>query len=332
MGMPVSELHKFVFEGLPVRGAIVRLTDAWQEVLRRRAANSATGAYPVPVQTMLGEMLAAATLMRSSIKFDGALILQIFGDGPVPVVVAEVGPDLGLRGAATVKGPVPSDGNIGSLVNLNGHGRCAITLDPRTRQPGQQAYQGVVPLADASHVKFTRVSEMLAHYMLQSEQLETCVVLAANEHVAAGLLIQRLPGQGMGNLSGSMVERVGDGDEVEDAYDRIAMLASSLKQEELLTLDVDTIVRRLFWQEAVQRFEPQTGVLGPHFACSCSRERVARMILGMGQAEANAILIERGNIEVNCEFCAAQYRFDAVDAAQVFTKAGQLAPGSSTPH
>lgn len=328
----MSELHKFVFEGLPVRGMIVRLTDAWQEVLRRRAANRATGAYPVPVQTMLGEMLAAATLMQSNIKFDGALVLQIFGDGPVPVAVAEVGPDLGLRGAATIKGLVSPDGDLGSLVNLNGHGRCAITLDPRTRQPGQQAYQGVVPLADARHAKFTRVSEMLAHYMLQSEQLETCLVLAADANLAAGLLIQRLPGQGMGNLSGSMVERVDDGEEVEDAYQRIALLASSLKQEELLTLDVDTILRRLFWQEALQRFEPLVGSQGPHFSCSCSRERVARMILGLGQAEAEAILAERGDIEVTCEFCAAQYRFDAIDAAQVFTDASQLAPGSSRPH
>ncbi|MBK9571399.1 MAG: Hsp33 family molecular chaperone HslO [Rhodoferax sp.] len=329
----MSELHKFVFEGLPVRGAIVRLTDAWQEVLRRRAANSATGAYPLPVQTMLGEMLAAATLMQSNIKFDGALILQIFGNGPVPVAVAEVGPDLGLRGAATINGPVPPDGDLGTLVNVNGHGRCAITLDPRTRHPGQQPYQGVVPLADADQVKFTRVSEMLAHYMLQSEQLETCLVLAADANLAAGLLIQRLPGQGAGNLSGRTISREDDGDEeVEDAYRRIALLASSLKQEELLTLDVDTILRRLFWQEALQRFEPLVGSQGPHFACSCSRERVARMILGLGQAEADAILAERGDIEVTCEFCAAQYRFDAVDAAQVFTHASQLAPGSSTPH
>ena len=329
----MSELHKFVFEGLPVRGMIVRLTGAWQEVLRRRAANNATGAYPLPVQTMLGEMLAAATLMQSNIKFDGALILQIFGNGPVPVAVAEVGPDLGLRGAATINGPVPPDGDLGTLVNVNGHGRCAITLDPKTRHPGQQPYQGVVPLADADQVKFTRVSEMLAHYMLQSEQLETCLVLAADANLAAGLLIQRLPGQGAGNLSGRTISREDDGDEeVEDAYRRIALLASSLKQEELLTLDVDTILRRLFWQEALQRFEPLVGLQGPHFACSCSRERVARMILGLGQAEADAILAERGDIEVTCEFCAAQYRFDAVDSAQVFTDASQLAPGSSTPH
>jgi molecular chaperone Hsp33 len=326
-------MHKFVFQGQPVRGMIVRLTDAWQEVLRRRAANSATGAYPIPVQSMLGEMLAAATLMQGNIKFDGALVLQIFGDGPVPVAVAEVGPDLGVRGAATVNGPVPADGNLGTLVNANGHGRCAITLDPKARHPGQQPYQGVVPLADASHVKFIRVSEMLAHYMRQSEQLDTCLVLAANADLAAGLLIQRLPGQGMHNLSGSMVNRDDDElGEIDDAFQRIALLAASLKQEELLTLDVDTILRRLFWQEPLQRFEPLAGARGPHFACSCSRERVARMILGLGQAEASDILAERGEIEVTCEFCAAQYRFDPVDTAQVFTDASRLAPGSSRPH
>lgn len=328
----MSELHKFVFDGLPVRGMIVRLTGAWQEVLRRRAANSATGAYPMPVQVMLGEMLAAATLMQSSIKFDGALVLQIFGDGPVPVVVAEVSPNLGLRGTATVNGQVPPDGGLATLVNLHGHGRCAITLDPRSRHPGQQPYQGVVPLADMDHVKFTKISDMLAHHMLQSEQLETRLVLAADEGVAAGLLIQRLPGQGIGNLSGSMVKRDDADGEVDDAYQRIALLAASLKREELLALDVETILRRLFWQEALLRFEPLVGEQAPHFACSCSRERVARMILGLGQAEADDILTERGEIEVTCEFCAAQYRFDPVDAAQVFTEASQRAPGSSTPH
>ena len=231
-----------------------------------------------------------------------------------------------------MKGPVPPDGGLATLVNLHGQGRCAITLDPRSRHPGQQPYQGVVPLTGVDHVKFTQISDMLAHYMLQSEQLETCLVLAADARLAAGLLIQRLPGQGMDNLSGSMVSREDDDGEVDDAYRRIALLAGSLKQEELLMLDVDTIVRRLFWQEALLRCEPLVGEQGPHFACNCSRERVARMILGLGQAEADGILTERGEIEVTCEFCAAQYRFDPVDTAQVFTDASRRAPSSSTPH
>jgi molecular chaperone Hsp33 len=106
----MSELHKFLFDGLPVRGAIVRLTDSWVEVLRRRASNNVTGAYPEPVRALLGEMTAAAVLMQSNIKFDGALVLQIFGDGPVQVAVAEVQSDFALRATAKVTGSVAPDG------------------------------------------------------------------------------------------------------------------------------------------------------------------------------------------------------------------------------
>jgi molecular chaperone Hsp33 len=329
----VSELHKFVFDGLPVRGMIVRLTDAWVELLRRRADNRGTGAYPPAVQSMLGEMLAAATLMQSNIKFEGALVLQIFGDGVVPVAVAEVGHELTLRGTATVRGDVPADGNLATLVNANGQGRCAITLDPGQRRPGAQPYQGVVPLSDQHGQRFTSISQALTHYLHMSEQLDSCLVLAANDQVAAGLLIQRLPGQGSANLSGSAVapeDRLADDED--DPFDRIALLASSLKSEELLSLDVETILRRLFWQEPLQRFEPLVGEMAPRFECSCSRERVVRMIEGLGQQEAQAIVAERGDIEVTCEFCAAQYRFDAVDTAAVFTHASQRVPGSSSAH
>src|SRR5687768_5127589 len=102
----MSELHKFIFEGLPVRGALVRLTDAWTEILARRQVNSATGAWPLPVAELLGEMAAAGVLMQSNIKFNGALVLQVFGDGPVKVAVAEVQHDLGLRVTAKVLGDV----------------------------------------------------------------------------------------------------------------------------------------------------------------------------------------------------------------------------------
>ena len=138
-----SELHKFLFDGLPVRGIIVRLTDAWQEILRRREQ---VGGYPEPVRRLLGEMAAASVLMQSNIKFNGALVLQILGDGPVKVAVAEAQPDLTLRATAKVIGEVPADARLEALVNVGGHGRCAITLDPRDRLPGQQAYQGIVPL------------------------------------------------------------------------------------------------------------------------------------------------------------------------------------------
>ena len=329
----MSELHKFLFDGLPVRGAIVRLTDAWVEILRRRASNSVTGAYSVPVQEMLGEMTAAAALMQSNIKFDGALVLQIFGDGPVKVAVVEVQADLTLRATATVAGDMASDLTLSQMVNASNQGRCAITLDPKTKFPGQQPYQGVVPLFDDHGRSIEKLSEVLEHYMLQSEQLDTTLVLAADDKVAAGLLIQRLPMAGQGNLSGSMVSKENeDAIGVNEHYNRIAVLASSLKREELLTLDVDTILRRLFWEEQLVRFEPLEGETAPRFVCSCSRERVARMIVGLGCEEVESILTERDNIEVACEFCGVQYRFDPVDAAELFAEPVQRVVGGSETH
>ncbi len=314
----MSEVHKFLFDGLPVRGTLVRLTDSWQEILLRRAANSTTGAYPAPVSQMLGELTAAAVLMQSSIKFNGSLTLQIAGDGPVKLAVAEVQPDLSLRATATVMGDVAKLGegsSLSSMINVNNKGRCAVTLDPKDKFPGQQPYQGVVPLFDDHHQPIEKLSSVIEHYMLQSEQLDTTMVLAANETVAAGLLIQRIPMQGEGNLAGSMVSKRNEEEiGLNEHYNRLAVFAASLKQEELLTLDANEILHRLFWEEAVVRYEP----LPAKFACTCSRERVSNMILSLGHAEVAEILAERGDVEVSCEFCGQQQRFDPVDAAQIF--------------
>jgi len=324
----MSELHKFIFDGLPVRGMLVRLDDAWQEILKRRQAG---GGYPPEVMQLLGEMTAAAALMQSNIKFNGALVLQIFGDGPVKLAVAEVQPDLSLRATATLApaGPegVQAGASLSEMVNQNNLGRCAITLDPKDRLPGQQPYQGVVPLFGDQHEKLEKISEVLEHYMLQSEQLDTRLVLAANGEVAAGLLIQRLPVKGQGNLEGTTDLQANE-DEIglNEHYNRIAILASTLKSEELLTLDADTILHRLFWEESITRFEPAT----PSFACSCSRERVGNMLRGLGVAEVESILAERADVEVGCEFCGEQYSFDPVDAAQLFTEHGRQLPPAST--
>ena len=250
----MSELHKFLFDGLPVRGIIVRLTDAWTEILRRRASNSQTGAYATPVAELLGEMVAASALMQSNIKFDGALVMQIMGEGPVKLAVVEVQPDLALRATVTVTGSITPHMPLSEMVNAGNGGRCAITLDPKSRLPGQQPYQGVVPLFGDQGEKLEKFSEVVQHYMLQSEQLDTTLVLAANDTVAAGLLIQRLPVQGSGNLAGGSGQA--DEDEIgrNEDYNRIATLAASLKREELLALGVDEILHRLFWQEDVLRF------------------------------------------------------------------------------
>ncbi len=321
----MSELHKFLFDGLPVRGSIVRLTDAWTEILARRQANASTGAWPPPVAQLLGEMAAAGALMQSNIKFNGAMVLQIFGDGPVKLAVVEVQHDLGLRATAKVVGDVGINARLPDMVNRGNKGRCAITLDPKDRFPGQQPYQGVVPLYGDHQEKLQKLSEVLEHYMLQSEQLDTTLVLAANEKVAAGLLIQRLPLAGEGNLAGSMVSKANE-DEIgrNEDYRRIAILAGSLTRNELLELDVDTILHRLFWEEKLLRFEPQT----PRFSCSCSRERVGNMIRSLGLEEAQGILAERGDIDVSCDFCGQDYRFDAVDTARIFTSAGDQPPVS----
>jgi molecular chaperone Hsp33 len=315
----VSEIHKFLFEGLPVRGMLVRLTDSWQEILRRRQE---AGGYPAAVTELLGEMAAAATLMQANIKFNGALILQVQGDGPVKLAVAEVQPDLAFRATAKVVGDVPAGAQLEALLNVHGQGRCAITLDPRDRLPGQQPYQGVVPLHGDRREPLQQVQAVLEHYMLQSEQLDTRLILAANDELAAGLLIQRLPVEGEGNLAGARNEdRIG----LDEAFNRIALLAATLTREELLTLDADTVLRRLFWEETLRRFEPQR----PRFACTCSRDRVRNMLRGLGREESDSLIAERGLVEVGCDFCGLQYRFDAVDVGEMFTPGQNQPPGSA---
>ena len=322
----MSQLHKFLFDGLPVRGMLVQLTDVWQEVLKRRAANVETGPYAQPVRHLLGEMTAAAVLMQSNIKFNGALVMQIFGDGPLKLAVVEVNPNLSLRATAKVVGELGDASSLPEMVNVHNEGRCAITLDPLNKMPGQQAYQGVVPLFDDYRNKLDKFSDVLQHYMLQSEQLDTTLVLAANDTTAAGLLIQRLPIKGEGNLAAKATME--DEDEIgrNEDYNRISILASSLTADELLNLDVETILRRLFWEEKLVRFEPMT----PSFACSCSRERVSNMIRSLGTEEVESILAERGEVEVGCDFCGEQYHYDAVDAAQIFTGTPTPPPAPSS--
>lgn len=315
-----SELRSFMFEGLPVRGALVRLTDAWQELLRRRGPDKG---YPPSVRDLLGEMSAAAVLMQSGLKFDGALVMQVFGDGPVRLAVAEAGSDLTLRATAKVVGDVADDAGLQAMLNVHGQGRFAITLDPRGRQPGQQPYQGVVPLVGDRREPLAGLAEVLEHYMRQSEQLDTRLVLAADAQTAAGLLIQRLPVQG-GSAAG--VRPPQDDESAGQGFERIAMLASTLTRDELLALPPERVLHRLFWQETLRLFDPRT----PRFACSCTRERVAGMLRSLGRQESEDLIAERGAVEVGCEFCGLEHRFDAVDVAALFTPSGLQPPSSGS--
>ena len=313
----MTQLYKFLFDGLPVRGAVVRIQGPWVEALRRRAT---VGAFPVEVRALLGEMVAAGVLMQSNIKFNGALVLQAMGDGPVKLAVAEVSSDLSFRATAKVTGDVPSGAQLEAMLNVGGQGRCAITLDPADKQPGQEPYQGVIALHGDHGESLQELAAVLEHYMLQSEQLDTRLILAADDGVAAGLLIQRMPLQGAGNLERKNEDDIG----LSEAFNRIAILAATLTRSELLTLTPELILHRLFWEETLRVFEPQV----VSFACRCSRGRVRGMLQSLGREESDSLIAERGQVEVACDFCGLQYHFDAVDVGEMFAPPQSAPPGS----
>ena len=313
----MTQLYKFLFDGLPVRGAVVRIQGPWVEALRRRAT---VGAFPVEVRALLGEMVAAGVLMQSNIKFNGTLVLQAMGDGPVKLAVAEVSSDLSFRATAKVTGDVPSGAQLEAMLNVGGQGRCAITLDPADKQPGQEPYQGVIALHGDHGESLQELAAVLEHYMLQSEQLDTRLILAADDGVAAGLLIQRMPLQGAGNLERKNEDDIG----LSEAFNRIAILAATLTRSELLTLTPELILHRLFWEETLRVFEPQV----VSFACRCSRGRVRGMLQSLGREESDSLIAERGQVEVACDFCGLQYHFDAVDVGEMFAPPQSAPPGS----
>ncbi|MCX4162184.1 MULTISPECIES: Hsp33 family molecular chaperone HslO [Paraburkholderia] len=301
-----DQLQKFIFSAAPVRGEIVSLRNTWQEVLTRRD-------YPAPVRTILGEMMAACALLSANLKFNGTLIMQIFGDGPVKMLVVQCGSDLSMRATAKFSGDVAAtigdDTTLVELLNAGGHGRCVITLDPHDKMPGQQPYQGIVPLSGLDG-PLKSMAEVLEHYMHHSEQLDTRLWLAANTERAVGMLLQKLPGDG------GIVPHPGELDT--DTWERVCTLGGTLSREELLKEEPETVFRRLFWQENVQHFEPATA----RFECSCSRERVGAMLKMLGREEVDSVLEERGHVEIHCEFCNQRYEFDPVDVAQLFLANG----------
>lgn len=287
-------LQKFMFEHSLVRGELVELSDAWQHVQARRS-------YPAAVNAVLGEMMAAAALLSANLKFNGTIILQIHGDGPVKLLVVECDAALRLRATAKLAddADVPAETGLRDLVNQHGHGRFAITLDPADKLPGQQPYQGIVALDGDS------VSTVIENYMMRSEQLDTRLWLAADGKVARGLLLQKLPQDG-GTATGN---------EDLDAWDRTVMLASTASDDELLSTDIMTLMQRLFWEETVRVFEPRH----PAFHCSCSREKVGNMLKMLGREEVDDALADLGKLEINCDFCGQHYAFDKVDCMQLFS-------------
>jgi molecular chaperone Hsp33 len=273
-------LRRFLFEHAPIRGEIVRLDAVWQSVIERHD-------YPPVLRDLMGELCAAAVLLAATLKLQGAMVLQIHGKGALKLLVVECSGDLELRATAKWEG----DLSHGTLQDLLGDGRFVITLDPKD---GNQAYQGIVSLEGDS------IAEILENYMSRSEQLETRLWLAADGHRAAGMLLQKMPEQGEPQDA--------------DAWGRATQLADTLKTEELLTLPAGELLHRLYHEEDIRLFDAQTVV----FRCTCSRESVAQMLRMLGKSEVDAIIAERGDVEVHCEFCNQRYVFDRVDADAVF--------------
>lgn len=286
-------LQKFMFDNSLVRGELVDISEAWRQVQLLRA-------HPPAVGAMLGEMMAAAALLSANLKFNGTIIMQIHGDGPVKLMVVECDASLNLRATAKLaEGAQVGDAStLQQLVNLHGNGRFAITLDPADKLPGQQPYQGMVALDGDS------VATVIENYMMRSEQLDTKLWLAADLQTARGLLLQKLPDEG-----GKAVESADA-----DAWNRAVMLASTLSNEEMLSTDVMTLLNRLYWEETIRVFEPRR----PVFRCSCSREKVGNMLKMLGKEEIDDALADLGKLEINCDFCGRHYGFDKVDCMQLF--------------
>jgi len=305
----VDTLQKFLFEAAPVRGELVEISAAWQQVLARRA-------YPHAVKTILGEMMAAAALLSANLKFDGVIVMQIHGDGPVRLLVVECDSELQLRATAKMKDDaiIESDATLGQLVNQHGNGRFVITLDPKDKMPGQQPYQGIVPL-DGDNV-----ATVIENYMLRSEQLDTKLWLAADATVSRGMLLQRLPQEGghavapaAAKDATAAIETL-DAADAGDAWDRALALGATLGQEELLTTDIATLLHRLFWEETIRVFDARY----PTFHCSCTREKVGGMLKMLGREEVEDALKDLDSLEIDCDFCGQHYEFDKVDCAQLF--------------
>ncbi|AYR23850.1 Hsp33 family molecular chaperone HslO [Herbaspirillum rubrisubalbicans] len=290
-------LQKFLVDNAPVRGELVEISDTWRQVQARRD-------YPVAVRTLLGEMLAAAALLSANLKFNGMIIMQIHGDGPVKLLVVECDSELQLRATAKLAddAAIAEDATLTDLVNAAGHGRFVITLDPKDKLPGQQAYQGVVPLDGES------VATVIENYMLRSEQLDTKLWLAADENVSRGLLLQKLP-----SIGGTAAPTAQPEGELE-AWNHMVMLGDTLKREELLCTDIATLIHRLFWEQTIRVFDP----VHPQFHCSCSREKVGNMLKMLGQEEVAEALSQMEKLAIDCDFCGQHYEFDAVDCAQLF--------------
>jgi molecular chaperone Hsp33 len=301
-----DSIHKFMHAAGGVRIEAVQLQSVWQAMNAHRQ-------LPAPVRSMLGELVAASALLAATLKFNGALVLQVQGDGPVRLAVVECAADFGIRAAIKLRDDadtdIKADADFTSLVNAGGQGRFVIVLDPKDKMPGQQAYTGIVPIVGE------QLADCLDNYFASSEQLPTQLVLAADDSTAAGMLVQKMPLEGGRQASDT------------DAWNRAQHLFATVKPDELLNLAPQELVRRVFWEETLSVAAPRPVA----FRCSCSREKVADVIRMLGAAEIESVIAERGAVTINCEYCDTEYVFDPVDCAQALLNAPAAAQAPADP-
>jgi len=274
-------LHRYIFEQRHVRGELVQLSDSFNAMLENHN-------YPDVVKQVLGELLAVTSLLTATLKFEGDISVQIQGDGALSYAVVNGNHQQKMRAAAKFDETIKT----GTIPELVGSGFMVITIAP----DGGERYQGVAALDKET------LSECIEQYFATSEQLRTRVWLATDttEHSekTAGLLLQVLP-----------VE-----EKAEDDFVHLEALTNTITDDELLNLPAQQVLTRLYHEDNPQLFEPQDVT----YECGCSREKTGDAILKLTYDDAKALVEERGDIEIICQFCLKQYLFDAVDVEGLF--------------
>ena len=274
-----SRVRSFLFEALDIRGAWVQLGSAWQEMAAGRD-------YPAPAWDLLGQMAAVTTLIAANLKQAGRLTFQMRGNGEVSLLVMDCDEQLRLRGMARAAPDIVP----GTLPTLLGEGALTLTLDTAdTRQP----YQSHVPIEGAS------LAAAFEHYLMQSEQLPTRLWLAADADTAAGLFLQALPGAAARDA---------------DGWNRVQILADTVRDEELLTLGAIKLIERLFPEEDVRVYDPRPVL----YSCPYDPAKIYAMLKSVGRAECESILAEHGEIRVHDDICNHEYVLDAAAVAALF--------------
>ena len=277
-----NTLNRYLFEDLSVRGELVQLDETYQHIITSKE-------YPAPIQTLLGELLVATSLLTATLKFEGSITLQLQGDGPVSLAVINGDNNQQVRGVARWDGGIADNANLHDMM---GKGYLVITIEPKQGE----RYQGVVGLEGDN------LADVLEGYFLRSEQLKTRLWIRVGQHEgkphAAGMLLQVMP----------------DGTGTPEDFEHLEQLTNTVKDEELFTLEANELLYRLYNQEKVNVFEPQPVA----FQCGCSRERSAAAIITLARDDINEILAEEGFVALHCDYCGTTYSFDSAQVAELF--------------